>query len=266
VVVDHRHRVEELIPLLDVVIWVVDPEKYRDAALHDRYLRPLAGYAAQFLFALNQTDRIHPESVAVVADDLARALADDGIEPSHVITVAASPAVGPPIGVEALRGHLDGLTRSTLFGKLLVDLSAAASRLLDALGPSVDYRDRAGDVVEDAVGLLSEGEVVAAADSLCGFLDRLAQEVGPEVGERIMETADRVHVGLASVALPEATRASWWQRVRGVAPEAVDRETPARGAVTDLLRPVEEIMSIRARAIALTTDLSISVAAAQSVL
>ena len=46
--VEHSHRVEveRMIRLVDLFVWVVDPQKYADSALHDRYLRPLAGYAA----------------------------------------------------------------------------------------------------------------------------------------------------------------------------------------------------------------------------
>ncbi len=41
----HRLEVDRLVQLVDVLVWVVDPQKYADAALHDRYLKPLAGYA-----------------------------------------------------------------------------------------------------------------------------------------------------------------------------------------------------------------------------
>src|SRR5207249_10349893 len=32
---EHRARVDELLPRVDAVVWVADPEKYRDAVLHD---------------------------------------------------------------------------------------------------------------------------------------------------------------------------------------------------------------------------------------
>ena len=35
----HRERVEELLPRVDAVAWVTDPEKYHDAVLHDDFLR-----------------------------------------------------------------------------------------------------------------------------------------------------------------------------------------------------------------------------------
>ena len=41
----HRMEVDRLVQLVDMLIWVVDPQKYADAALHDRYLKPLAQHA-----------------------------------------------------------------------------------------------------------------------------------------------------------------------------------------------------------------------------
>src|SRR5699024_10908984 len=38
-----RHRVEadRILERADVFVWVVDPQKYADARIHDEYLRPL---------------------------------------------------------------------------------------------------------------------------------------------------------------------------------------------------------------------------------
>jgi GTP-binding protein EngB required for normal cell division len=266
VLVDHRHRVESLMPFLDVMIWVVDPEKYRDAALHERYLRDLSGYSAQFLFVLNQIDRIDTAAVEEVTADLARALTEDGVDEGLILPVAASPPVGPPLGIDRLRDRLDGLSRSTLFGKLLVDLSRAATRLADAIGPVVGYRNRVGSVIDDAVTLLTEGQTTAATDALTDFLDTLGGEIGGRVGRRIVEGAVQLPTEVAEVArsLPEPARATWWMRLRGVLPVEPDRVTPARAAVMQLLGPVDDLMASRARALALTTDLSVSVAKALS--
>ena len=39
--------VDRLAKLADMVIWVLDPQKYADAAVHNRYLIPLAGHAVR---------------------------------------------------------------------------------------------------------------------------------------------------------------------------------------------------------------------------
>ena len=43
----HRAQVDRLVEMVDLFVWVLDPQKYADAALHERYLRPLAGHAAE---------------------------------------------------------------------------------------------------------------------------------------------------------------------------------------------------------------------------
>ena len=38
---------ERVVALADLVLWVVEPQKYADASLHDRYLQPLNKWAAE---------------------------------------------------------------------------------------------------------------------------------------------------------------------------------------------------------------------------
>ena len=38
--VSHHLEVDRLIELADLMVWVLDPQKYADAAIHDRYLAP----------------------------------------------------------------------------------------------------------------------------------------------------------------------------------------------------------------------------------
>ncbi|TME63052.1 MAG: hypothetical protein E6I54_07805, partial [Chloroflexi bacterium] len=55
---EHRARVDELLPRVDAVVWVADPEKYRDAVLHDAYLRRWGPRLARQLVVLNKADRV----------------------------------------------------------------------------------------------------------------------------------------------------------------------------------------------------------------
>ncbi len=61
--VAHRLEVDRLVELVDVLVWVLDPQKYADAAIHDRYLRPLARHAEVMVVVLNQVDRLPPDAV-----------------------------------------------------------------------------------------------------------------------------------------------------------------------------------------------------------
>ena len=75
----HRQEVDRLVRILDVFVWVVDPQKYADAALHHGYLRRFAGHADVTIVVLNQIDMVPPEQRAAALDDLARILAADGL-------------------------------------------------------------------------------------------------------------------------------------------------------------------------------------------
>lgn len=43
--VSHHLEVDRLVELADLLVWVLDPQKYADAAIHDRYLAPYRTHA-----------------------------------------------------------------------------------------------------------------------------------------------------------------------------------------------------------------------------
>ena len=68
----HRLEAERIVALADLVLWVVEPQKYADASLHDRYLRPLATHADAMAVVLNQADLLAPAEVASWRKDMER--------------------------------------------------------------------------------------------------------------------------------------------------------------------------------------------------
>ena len=56
--VSHHLEVDRLVELADLLVWVLDPQKYADAAIHDRYLAPLAGHREVMLVVLNHIDTV----------------------------------------------------------------------------------------------------------------------------------------------------------------------------------------------------------------
>ena len=98
----HRLEVDRLVQLVDVLVWVVDPQKYADAALHDRYLRPLASHADVMMVVLNQADRLTEADRERCLADLRRLLAAE--ELPSVPVLAASAETG--YGVLELRAQL----------------------------------------------------------------------------------------------------------------------------------------------------------------
>ena len=56
--VSHHLEVDRLVELADLLVWVLDPQKYADAAVHDRYLAPLASHQDVMLVVLNHIDTV----------------------------------------------------------------------------------------------------------------------------------------------------------------------------------------------------------------
>ncbi len=257
VVLENRHRVEVVLPRIDVAIWVVDPEKYRDAALHIRYLRPLAGYARQFVFVLNQIDRLTEADAEAVAADLRTALAEDGIV-DPVIVRTAVPSELAPTGVDRLTEVLDGLgaRRETLYGRLVSDFRRAATDLERMVGTPLGYRDLLVPVVGQASQMIASGDRHAATEVLGRFCDEIASRVGGTPGEKIQTVSASIptHVDEAVAAIAPRPRASRWARPEPDDPERFDG---ARREVERMLAPVTTVMTARARALALVAELAV---------
>ncbi|MES4833908.1 YfjP family GTPase, partial [Streptomyces anthocyanicus] len=121
--VQHREQVDRILALVDAVIWVVDPEKYADAVLHERYLRPMAGHAEVTLVVLNQVDRLPGEAAEQVLDDLRRLLDEDGIALGEYGEPGAA-----VLALSALTGEGVGELRETL-GQFVAERQAPARRI-----------------------------------------------------------------------------------------------------------------------------------------
>jgi predicted GTPase len=170
----HREHVDRILALVDAVIWVVDPEKYADAMLHERYLRPMAGHAEVTFVVLNQVDRLPGEATDQVLDDLRRLLDEDGIalgeygEPGATV-LALSALTGD--GVGELRESLAQFVaeRGAAARRISADLDAAAARLRPVyatgrrVGLSEEARDEFADRLADAVGAVAAGEAAERA-------------------------------------------------------------------------------------------------------
>ena len=75
---EHRERVEAILPRVDAVVWVTDPEKYHDAILHDDFLANWLPRLDRQVVVLNKTDRLTADDAERVRHDLERDLARIG--------------------------------------------------------------------------------------------------------------------------------------------------------------------------------------------
>lgn len=133
--VTHRATVDALLPRIDLVVWVLDPQKYNDRAVHE-LIAARAGYGRQLLFVLNQVDRLAPEDLEAVRDDLVSSLRHDGIHDPAVRLVAADPTDGPPLGVDELRRELAERVadKQIVLDKLTRDAAAVADGIAATVG------------------------------------------------------------------------------------------------------------------------------------
>jgi hypothetical protein len=121
----HKHIVESVLPAVDAVVWALDPEKYADATVHTEFLANLVPYEEQFLFALNQVDRL-PDTTAAVLQDLVQLLEADGfVAPAVFSTIARGADLDVSELAEALASRLD--TKRTVLLKIVTDLRIAAN-------------------------------------------------------------------------------------------------------------------------------------------
>ncbi|HEY2520825.1 MAG TPA: GTPase [Streptosporangiaceae bacterium] len=86
--------VDRLVSLADLMVWVLDPQKYADAAVHNRFLAKLAGYATVTTVVLNQCDLLTPQQAYDCEEDLRRLLDSEGHGEARVLLVSAVTGTG----------------------------------------------------------------------------------------------------------------------------------------------------------------------------
>jgi GTPase Era involved in 16S rRNA processing len=228
----HREQVDRVLALVDAVIWVVDPEKYADAALHERYLRPLAGHAEVTFVVLNQVDRLPGDAADQVLDDLRRLLDEDGMalgehgEPGATV-----------LSLSALTGDGVGELRE-LLGRFVQERTAAARRL-SADVDAVAARLRSAYVAEGRPGL---GECAREE-----FADRLAEAVGAAAAGQAAEREWRRNAGRAC-GTPWLRLWRWYESTRqpgttdwaAALPAPPEEQLTARQRVEQAVRTVAD--------------------------
>ena len=253
----HRLEVDRIVALADLVVWVVDPQKYADAALHEEYLRPLASHAAAFALVLNQADLLRAPEVDAWRKDAERLLADDGLRDVPLVVVSARDGDGVPELRRLLAARV--AARDAALARLAADVDAAvrafgAACEGRAAGVQKDDRARLVAALEDAAGVPAVVRAVGAAHRRRGALAtgwpfvrwlrrlrpdplrrfRLPETPQPAVRTSLPPATDVQHAQVATATRRLATRASdgltppWPTLVRGAA-------TRAEGDVADRL-------------------------------
>ena len=255
----NRAVAERMTGLVDLLVWVTDPQKYADAVLHRDFVRPFAGHDAVTLFVLNQIDRIRPGERDAVTRSLEQLARADGLVDAPVL--AASAETGE--GIAELRARIIelGRTRETAAARQRAVLAAAAQQLQEAADPSgmaeASGRPAADALVEDLAAAARIEPVAAAVGA--SYRHRSARRTGwpllrwmrrlrpdPLGRWNIDQKRENEDASLARTSLPEpdaAVRARASSGVRAFADAASQgAPDPWRAAVRRAARSREETL------------------------
>jgi GTP-binding protein EngB required for normal cell division len=174
--VSHHLEVDRLVQLADLLVWVLDPQKYADAAIHDRYLAPYASHQGVMLVVLNHIDTVPEDRRQAMIDDVRRLLAGDGLGEVPVLAISARHGTG----ISALRAEVQRRVsaKKATRARLEADLRAAAGRLEAASGTG-----RTRTLSDDRVHALE---------------DALAEAAGVPVVVDAVERSTRLRAGRAT--------------------------------------------------------------------
>lgn len=174
--VSHHLEVDRLVQLADMFVWVLDPQKYADAAMHDRLLKPLAGHQDVMLVVLNHIDTVPEDRREAMVEDVRRLLAADGLPKVPVLPVSARNGWG----IAELRAQIAKRVAAKKMSRsrLEADVHSAAERLQEASGTG-------------AVPSLSK-ERIAALD------DAFAQAAGVPTVVKAVEDSTRIRANRAT--------------------------------------------------------------------
>lgn len=128
----HRLEVDRLLGLVDLVVWVVDPQKYADRVIHSSYLREFHRHRDVTLVVLNQADRLPPAELPRVLADLRRLLDADQLTGVPLLATTATEQAG----IAGLREALERTVteRQAALRRLAGDVDGVVAGLADLVG------------------------------------------------------------------------------------------------------------------------------------
>lgn len=152
----NRDLAARMMRYVDVLVWVVDPQKYADAVIHRDFMVPLAASGAQALCVLNQADKLAPAEVPAVLASLTRLLQAEGTE-AHLLSAPIAVSARTGEGIDVLRDLLAQVAaaKSLSLQRTDAQLHATASQLRT-------YAGGEGTVLAGAYALEAEQKLVKA--------------------------------------------------------------------------------------------------------
>lgn len=249
--VSHHLEMDRLVKYADLLVWVLDPQKYADAALHDRYIRPMASYSDVTLVVLNQIDRIPYEQRARTLEDVKRILAAEGLPNVDVLGVSATRGDGIDDMKRLLATRIRA--KASAKGRLGSDITAAAKVMAQVGGtnpvPGLSSVDRQtlDDALVACAGVPQVVEAIASSTRRQAIARTgwpVARWIGKLRRDPLQElelSSELSMAALAKASLPEASpvqRANAELAIRDLAEKAsAGLEQPWRDAIRDAASP-----------------------------
>jgi predicted GTPase len=228
---EHQLIVDRLVELVDMMIWVVDPQKYADAALHNRYLKPLAPYSSVMVFALNHSDKLSPVERDRCVADFERLLRDDGLADPTVL--ATSAVTG--FGLDELRDMLIKRVsdKKTARDRLAADVDRIADRLAAQCGSAKTPEIRKNQIATLVDALAEASGVPVVVDAVRrSFLRRSRAATGWPVTKWLVrfrpDPLRRLHLDL-----PKRKKNATWDEQVTVSRSSLPAATPVQRAQVD---------------------------------
>jgi GTP-binding protein EngB required for normal cell division len=186
---EHRREVDRLVEVVDAFVWVVDPQKYADLALHEQYLRRFATHTAVTIVVLNQIDQVPEHARRPLVGDLDRLLREDGLRDVRILTTSTRTGEGlRELGRELAARAAE---RRAVVSRLLADVDAWGDRL------ALEVGDREPRPVDDASRRRLARAFAAAAGRRCGRRRRRCGASSPR-GEGRRLAADALGAAIPS--------------------------------------------------------------------
>ena len=155
--VAHHVEMERMVARADLLVWVLDPQKYADAAIHERFLRPLATHAEVMLVVLNHVDAIPVAQRKSTLDDVRRLLREDGLGDVPLLATSAATGEGVDELVDLLGSRV--AAQRARRERLVADVRGAAEAISAAHGDASagglarGSREKLVDAMADAAGV-----------------------------------------------------------------------------------------------------------------
>ncbi len=130
--VEHHVIVDRLAGQVDVMLWVLDPQKYADASIHQGFLDALGSYEGNVLVVLNQIDLVDQPSRREIQKSLNTILGLDGFKDLEILLASAQTGEG----LDALRHKIAKVSENKALS--IRRLKADADQVIHRLASELD--------------------------------------------------------------------------------------------------------------------------------